>query len=502
MARPTRSLCRSERFRRALALGAPIVALAFSGRDALGAEVLKGPYVQALTSSSAVVRVELDTPSPLRVEGGARGQERAIAVEEKEARRFHSVRVTGLTPSTRYEYTVHMGKTHASAAFTTAPPPDTTAPTRFVIYGDNRTDHAAHAALVRGMSMTSAEFFLQTGDLVAVGGNPDHWKAFFEIEAPILRERCIFAAIGNHELHESDGVEFARYFGPHGAPPLPDVAGPAGDAGAHDPRARDAGRGGRDAGGGAGRDAGDAASREAGVGDVSPEAGRPAGSPTTAHLTSTFRWGAARFILLNGMVSYDSGPDRAFLEKALADADNEPGVTWRVIALHHGPWSSGPHGENTRLHKAGIVPLLKAHKVDLVLSGHDHLYERGFVDGIAYIVSGGGGAPLYPVKNPQKYMRKASSTHHFVEALMTREAIGIEVHKLDGTVFEKCSLKKGVGWDCDKERPPAPAKPAPASRCGCRAVGSAHWGAGGLALAVALLTIAVRRRARRVVADP
>ena len=46
-----------------------------------------------------------------------------------------------------------------------------------------------------------------------------------------------------------------------------------------------------------------------------------------------------------------------------------------------------------RLH-ANLVPLLEEHDVDLVLNGHDHNYERLMVNGIPYVVTGGGGAPL------------------------------------------------------------------------------------------------------------
>ena len=101
------------------------------------------------------------------------------------------------------------------------------------------------------------------------------------------------------------------------------------------------------------------------------------------------------------MVNYKSGPTRAWLDKALADADNEPGLVWRVIVVHHGLWSSGPHGGNTLMRDANLGDVFRAHKIDLIISGHDHIYERGFADGLAYLVSGGGGAPVYRVKKAE-----------------------------------------------------------------------------------------------------
>jgi acid phosphatase type 7 len=419
----------------------------------------KGPYVQHVSSSSAVVRVELDAPAaiavsvaPASADGGPSPTQMSgvdAGADARAPKAFHSVRLDGLQPSTRYAYAVHVGAKALEGAFTTAPPGDSSAPVRFAIYGDNRTDHAAHRKLVSAMAMAPADFFLQTGDLVAVGGDPSQWTTFFELEAPMMRERCIFAAIGNHELYQSTGSEFARYFGPEGAP------------------------------------------------EVIPDAG----PPESAYFASTFRWGPARFFLLNAMVDYERGPDRAWLEKALADADGEQDLTWRIVALHHGPWSSGPHGENARLHRAGVVELLRRHKVDLVLSGHDHLYDRGIVDGMPYVVSGGGGAPLYKVKQARPYSRKSESVHHFVDAVLTRAALAITVTRADGTVVERCGLPKSGTWDCDAPPPPPPPPPAPKSTCGCRVAGEA---AGPLpwlgALAVVSAWVARRRRAHNAAA--
>jgi 3',5'-cyclic AMP phosphodiesterase CpdA len=220
------------------------------------------------------------------------------------------------------------------------------------------------------------------------------------------------------------------------------------------------------------------------------------------------------------MVSYRPGPDRAWLEKALADADREQDVTWRIVVVHHSPWSSGPHGDNKAMWVAGIPELLRKHKVDLVLGGHDHIYERGFADGTAYIVTGGGGAPLYHVKTPRASARKFESSHQFVDASVTDASIQIVATRADGSTIERCGLRAaGGGWDCDgdaaKEKvgeadgrsTPASASgnadsapPANASRCACRAAGFNAGSVGPPFLATALATILlfVRRKKRTI----
>ena len=96
--------------------------------------------------------------------------------------------------------------------------------------------------------------------------------------------------------------------------------------------------------------------------------------------------------------------------------------TWRMVFFHHTIFSSGDHGTygdiatNRRLRQQ-LAPLLQRHGVQLVMFGHDHLYQRskrmrvdslGKIvrntdcsivesnDGIVYIVSGNGGADLHP----------------------------------------------------------------------------------------------------------
>ena len=59
------------------------------------------------------------------------------------------------------------------------------------------------------------------------------------------------------------------------------------------------------------------------------------------------------------------------------------------MALHHPPYSSGVHGSTPA--PASAWPLLARRRVDLVLTGHDHHYERVVPqDGVTYVVSGGG----------------------------------------------------------------------------------------------------------------
>jgi tartrate-resistant acid phosphatase type 5 len=63
---------------------------------------------------------------------------------------------------------------------------------------------------------------------------------------------------------------------------------------------------------------------------------------------------------------------------------------WQVVYFHHPPYSSGEHG-NT----ADMQWPFEAWGADLVLSGHDHDYERIMLNGFPYIIMGLGGRSLY-----------------------------------------------------------------------------------------------------------
>jgi len=378
--------------------------------------VAKGPYVTSVFDTGAEIRFELDQASPatLTVVRDADSTSPPRTLESADPAAMHVVRATGLQAATRYAYSVRVG--HAllgEGRFATASAPGSLAPVTFLAYGDDRTDPTAHAAIARAMLQVPSAFLVNTGDMVEDGGDADAWQAFFGVEAPLLRDRPIFAAVGNHEiLNDLAGSNFARYFG------FPGVGG-------------------------------------------------------SSKLYGTQRFGLVRLFFLNGMHGWESGEERDWLERALANADAEPGVVWRIVVVHHGPWSSGPHGPNANLLDAGISDLLAAHHVDLLLSGHDHIYERGSSEGLKYLVSGGGGAPLYRIERLEPTALKAEAAYHFVEVYTTPSNVKIVARRVDGTVLDRCGFAKGDPWDCDPPRATSPSEagalpnPRPPSRMRC-----------------------------------
>jgi hypothetical protein len=77
-----------------------------------------------------------------------------------------------------------------------------------------------------------------------------------------------------------------------------------------------------------------------------------------------------------------------WLEKELSAS----GSKWKIVFFHHPLYSSGGrHGSDIRLREV-LEPLFLKYNVSLVLTGHDHFYERVKPQkGIAYFVVGSGG---------------------------------------------------------------------------------------------------------------
>jgi len=99
--------------------------------------------------------------------------------------------------------------------------------------------------------------------------------------------------------------------------------------------------------------------------------------------------GAVHLFILNSDTNEPDGVGRSsvqagWLRQALANSSAD----WQVVVMHHPPYSSGRHTSTEWMQ----WPFAEW-GADVVLAGHDHLYERLEVDGIPHITNGLGGSP-------------------------------------------------------------------------------------------------------------
>lgn len=129
--------------------------------------------------------------------------------------------------------------------------------------------------------------------------------------------------------------------------------------------------------------------------------------------------------------------DVAWLTEAL---ESQRGDRWTVVVFHHPVYSGGNKHGSTPGFAENLGPLFSRQGVDLVLNGHEHLYSAtSEVDGVHYVVTGGGGAQEYPCDMEQPVVT-CESVNHFVyvevsEAEMLVVAVPVEGDPIDSFVI-------------------------------------------------------------------
>jgi 3',5'-cyclic AMP phosphodiesterase CpdA len=92
---------------------------------------------------------------------------------------------------------------------------------------------------------------------------------------------------------------------------------------------------------------------------------------------------SARFFALDS--NYIDKKQLDWLDKQLLDS----GSDWKICFFHHPPYSSGDTHGSAVLQREQLEPLFVKHGVNLVLTGHEHFYERIKPQkGIAYFIVG------------------------------------------------------------------------------------------------------------------
>jgi len=78
--------------------------------------------------------------------------------------------------------------------------------------------------------------------------------------------------------------------------------------------------------------------------------------------------------------------------------------------------------------------------VPLVLSGHSHNYERLVVDGVTYVVTGGGSSQLYPALNIDPDSQAFSWSSHFVLLEFYEDQIKILAIDKNGKILDQAQV--------------------------------------------------------------
>ncbi len=361
------------------------------------AKVVLGPYVGDVGADRFLILWETSSPVPTRLRWGT-SKDCSSLVEDAEPATRHEALVRGLRPGIAYWYRLEDG------AGTGEPVPVRTRPdpvrsVRVAIVGDTHSTSGVHARIVREIAAEAPDFLLHTGDLSLRRGKHEGGdeKDFFRVEAPLLRSVPVFPVLGNHD---GGGSRFVDLF----------------------VRPRDAG-------------------------------------DEPYYLV---RWGPLALVVLDTNQPFDARSDQGlWLAGTLQALDGDPAVLFRIVAMHWGPYDSGSgHGPNAEA-RYSLEPLFTRHGVDVVFSGHDHVFERSTVNGVRYVMTGGGGGggskPHQVLGGPWSEVSSSSPHHGLLEIdgrtlrFTAREAKSGRV--LDEFLIEKVPMPRRV------------LSPSPAGRC-------------------------------------
>jgi hypothetical protein len=342
---------------------------------------VKGPYLQNVTRSSVTVMWE----SAVETRGQVTVLTDPPMTVDSELAQIHEVVIDGLEPGRRYRYRVRAGSGERVGELATAPESD--APYSFIVFGDSRSNAAAHRRVVERIRREVPDFLLNTGDMVNEGASAGDWQQFFDIEREILAENVLYPSVGNHDRQGRGRTadNYRKYFS------------------------------------------------------------LPENSPDPERYYA-FTYGNSRFLILDSNAySFALTDQTAWIEEQLQAARLDPAIAHIFVTMHHPPYSISLHGGHAELREAW-TPLYEKYQVAAVFSGHDHVYSRAETGGVRYFVSGGGGAPLYPRRSGRALDERATvyfeRVNHYIRVHVIGGAIEVSAFRADGTLIEALSWGK------------------------------------------------------------
>jgi hypothetical protein len=102
---------------------------------------------------------------------------------------------------------------------------------------------------------------------------------------------------------------------------------------------------------------------------------------------------------------YLGGAQESWLEATLADYRARPDVDWIVVGFHHCPYCSSSRHSSDAGVRDRWTPLFDRYEVDLVINGHNHLYERTHpIRGGSHSVEAPIGATVDPAADGTTYI--------------------------------------------------------------------------------------------------
>jgi hypothetical protein len=309
------------------------------------ATLTRGPYLQSGTPTSVVIRWRSSVATNTTVKYGLSAGSLTSTASNASAVTEHEIKLTGLTANTKYFYSIGSStqtlQGDANNFFVTAPTVGTEKKTNIWVTGDCG-NNSTNQANVRNQYATYigsnyTDVWLLLGDNAYDAGTDSEYQSkFFDIyKDDMLKKTVLWPATGNHDYANN-----ATRQNDHNIPYYSHFTLP-----------------------------------------TNAEAG---GVASNTEAFYSYNYANIHFISLdsygkesNTYRLYDTlGPQVVWLKQDLAANTQQ----WTIVYWHHPPYTMGSHNSDTESELINIrqnfIRILERYKVDLILCGHSHVYER------------------------------------------------------------------------------------------------------------------------------
>ncbi|HOZ90027.1 MAG TPA: metallophosphoesterase [Bacteroidia bacterium] len=340
-------------------------------------QLLRQPYLQMVADSAITIRWRTNVSCQTAVLYGNDPDSLNFSVSDSANVIDHEIRLTGLSPDTRYFYALGDGTNvlqgDSNNYFKTAPVKGMPKPVRIWSMGDtgiNTIDqNNVRDAFLNYNDSLPIDLLYMLGDNAYYSGTDQEYQdAFFQNHyEDILKNIPVFSVAGNHENYTANAITQTG--------PYYDIF-------------------------------------------TFPKNGECGGVPSGSEAYYSFDYSNIHFIALetNTLSLLQPGSDMLnWLQSDIAATQQK----WKIVVFHNSPYTKGGHNSDTEtdliLIRQNIMPILDQHKVDLVLCGHNHVYERSyFMDG-HYGLSSTFDSTMVVDSSfgelPQPYLKKSSKNY-------------------------------------------------------------------------------------------
>ena len=153
---------------------------------------------------------------------------------------------------------------------------------------------------------------------------------------------------------------------------------------------------------------------------------------------SSIDQGGAHIILLNSNLplAKDSEQYRWLEEDLIATDDSR----FKIVILHHALLSVGSHAFDDLAFQSDLLELFVRQRIDLVVSGHEHNYERFTYGNVIYIATGGGGAPLHDQMTESPNLQKFAKEYNYCQLSFSGTKVWLTAYNEKEEVIDRVDI--------------------------------------------------------------